>query len=179
MLHTIDSCVKYANGIVGDLLYYTRELRLDLTKTNPKRVTNGVLSLIRLPGNIKLLDLTKSEPEIEVDVEKIQRVFVNLIDNAIDAMPKGGKITIRSNYRKNELEIQFTDTGAGISSKDMKMIWKPFHTTKAKGIGLGLSICKRIIDAHGGTISVTSTVGKGATFKIKLPIERPLTRSET
>ena len=177
MLQTIDGCVKYANGIVGDLLDYTRELHLELKKTNPKRVTNDVLSLIQLPSNITLSDLTEGKPEIGVDVDKIQRVFVNIIENAIAAMPKGGKITIRSKVRRKDLEIQFTDTGAGIPKKEMRMIWKPFQTTKAKGIGLGLSICKRIVEAHGGTISVTSTVGKGTTFLMKLPIE-PLSKRE-
>jgi len=171
MLQTIDGCVKYANKIVGDLLDYTRELHLELTKTNPKRVMNDVLSLIRLPSNIMLSDLTESKPEIEVDVDKVQRVFVNMMENAIAAMPKGGKITIKSKVRRKDLEIQLTDTGEGIPKKEMKMIWKPFHTTKAKGIGLGLSICKRIVEAHGGTISVTSTVGKGTIFLIKLPID--------
>jgi PAS domain S-box-containing protein len=177
MLQTIDGCVEYANGIVGDVLDYTGELHLELKKTNPKRVTNDVLSLIQLPSNITLSDLTEGKPEIEVDVDKIQRVFVNIIENAIAAMPKGGKITIRSRVRRKDLEIQFTDTGAGIPKKEMRMIWKPFHTTKAKGIGLGLSICKRIVEAHGGAISVTSTVGKGTTFLIKLPIE-PFSRKE-
>jgi two-component system sporulation sensor kinase C len=179
MLQTIDGCVKYANRIVGDLLDYTRELSLELTKTNPKRVTNDVLSLIRLPTNVRFLDLTQSKPEMNVDVEKIQRVFVNIIDNAIAAMPKGGKITIKSRARKRDLEIQFTDTGSGIPKKDMKIIWRPFHTTKARGIGLGLPICKRIVEAHGGAISVTSTVGKGTTFLVKLPVEPPLKRTGT
>jgi PAS domain S-box-containing protein len=171
MLQTIDGCVKYANKIVGDLLDYTTELHLELTKTNPKRVMNDVVSLIRLPSNIMLSDLTESKPEIEVDVDKVRRVFVNLMENAIAAMPKGGKITIRSKVRRKDLEVQFTDTGEGIPKREMKMIWKPFHTTKAKGIGLGLSICKRIVEAHGGTISVTTAVRKGTTFLIKLPIE--------
>jgi PAS domain S-box-containing protein len=179
MLQTIDGCVKYANGIVSDLLDYTREIQLDLTKTNPKHVVNDVLSLIRLPSNIRLLDLTESKPEIELDLEKIQRVFMNIIDNAIAAMPKGGKMIIKSKVRKENLELQFTDTGEGISKKEMKMIWKPFHTTKAKGIGLGLAICKRIVEAHAGSISATSTVRKGTTFLIKLPIEPLLKRTKT
>jgi PAS domain S-box-containing protein len=177
MLQTIDDCIKYANGIIGDLLDYTGELNLQPTKTNAKRLTNDVLSLVPLPGNVRLLDLTHSKPEIEVDVDKIRRVFVNILDNAIAAMPKGGKIIVKSMARKRELEIQFTDNGSGIPKKDMQMIWKPFHTTKAKGIGLGLPICKRIVEAHGGTISVSSTFGKGTTFQVKLPIAPPLRRT--
>lgn len=173
MLQTIDGCVKYANGIVSDLLDYTRELQLDLKKSNPKRMMNEVLSLIRLPGRITLVDHTESKPQIEVDVDKMQRVFVNLIDNAIAAMPKGGKIIITSKVCKSDLEIQFTDSGQGIQKKEMKKIWKPFHTTKARGIGLGLAICKRIVEGHGGTISVRSAVGKGTTFLVKLPIQLP------
>ena len=138
MLQTIDGCVNYANKIVDTLLDYSRELHLDLTKTSPKQMTNDAISLIRLPSNVKLTDLTENRPEILADERKIQRVFVNLIGNAVDAMPKGGRITIRSEVRRRNLVIQFIDTGVGISKRELRNMWKPFHTTKAKGIGLGL-----------------------------------------
>jgi signal transduction histidine kinase len=171
MLQTTDDCVKYANGIVGELLDYTGELRLDFTKTDPKELADEAVSVIRLPDNISISNLTESGTKMQVDVEKIRRVLVNLIENAIAAMPKGGRIKITSKARGNMAEIQVTDNGVGIAKKEMRLIWKPFHTTKARGIGLGLAICKRMIEAHDGTISVRSTVGKGTTFTIRLPRE--------
>jgi len=127
--------------------------------------------VIRLPDNISISNLTESGTNMQVDVEKIRRVLVNLIENAIAAMPKGGRIKITSKARGNMAEIRVTDNGVGIAKKEMRLIWKPFHTTKARGIGLGLAICKRMIEAHDGTISVRSTIGKGTTFTIRLPRE--------
>jgi PAS domain S-box-containing protein len=177
MLQTIDGCVNYANGIVGELLDYTGELRLDFTKTDLKELSDEAVSVIRLPDNISISNLTESGTKMQADVEKIRRVLVNLIENAIAAMPKGGRIKITSKARGNMAEIQVTDNGVGIAKKEMRLIWKPFHTTKARGIGLGLAICKRMIEAHDGTISVRSTVGKGTTFTIRLPRE-PSSRRE-
>jgi signal transduction histidine kinase len=107
---------------------------------------------------------------LQVDKEKMKRVFVNIIKNAIDAMPKGGKLTIKDKKANNDLEVSFTDTGTGMTRDVLERMWAPFFTTKAKGLGLGLPICKRIVEAHGGNISVESTVEKGTTFKITIPI---------
>ncbi|RJS77762.1 sensor histidine kinase, partial [Candidatus Bathyarchaeota archaeon] len=90
----------------------------------------------------------------------------------------GGKLTIRSRTRGNSVEITFTDTGVGMSKETLKKIWNPFFTTKAKGMGLGLSICKRIVEAHGGKIFVKSTVGKGTTFTVIMPVQLELDGGE-
>jgi signal transduction histidine kinase len=108
---------------------------------------------------------------MEVDTDKMKRVFVNIIKNAVDAMPKGGKLTIESRKSNGDMEIVFSDTGAGMSEETLKNIFKPLFTTKAKGMGFGLPICKRFVEAHGGKIHVRSTVGKGSTFIVTLPIE--------
>jgi len=97
------------------------------------------------------------------------RVFINLIENAIDAMPQGGTLTISSKESDRTVEITFSDTGSGMSEKVMEDLWKPLRTTKAKGLGLGLAICKRIVDAHRGEISIKSKEGEGTTATIRLP----------
>ena len=125
-----------------------------------------------------MIDETQDKPLIKVDVEKIKRVFINLIKNAIDAMPSGGKLEIKSREKDGDLEIVFIDTGTGISKDFLEKIWTPFFTTKAKGMGLGLPICKRIIEAHGGKISVDSTPGKGTTFTITIPVATKLKGGE-
>ena len=102
---------------------------------------------------------------------KLERVLANLIQNAIDAMPEGGKLSICSINTQKEVSISVRNTGVGISQDMADKIWTPLHTTKAKGIGLGLPICRRITEAHGGSISYESTVGKGTTFTLKLPIQ--------
>lgn len=99
----------------------------------------------------------------------MQRVFINLIKNAIESMPEGGKLIIGTSEVNDSVEFVFSDTGIGISKENIEKIFTPLFTTKTKGMGLGLSICKRMVEAHGGSISVESTVGKGATFKVVIP----------
>src|SRR5208283_2876865 len=108
------------------------------------------------------------------DSDKIKRVFINLIKNAVDAMPNGGKITIDSKEVNGSLEISFADTGTGISDEVMPKLFSPLFTTKAQGMGFGLAICKRIIEAHGGKIMVKTAKSKGTTFTVTLPIEPKL-----
>jgi signal transduction histidine kinase len=88
-------------------------------------------------------------------------------------MPKGGTLTIVSKERNSGLELIFEDTGTGIPKGKMEKLWTPFVTTKAKGMGLGLPICKRIVEAHGGQILVDSETGKGTTFTLVLPTKAP------
>jgi two-component system, sporulation sensor kinase E len=109
--------------------------------------------------------------KVKIDVEKMKRVFVNIIKNAIDAMPKGGELTIKSRKTGNKFEVIFADTGVGMSKNVLKKIWSPLFTTKAKGMGLGLAICKRIVESHGGEIFVRSEVDEGTTFVITIPLE--------
>nr|MDO8082487.1 ATP-binding protein [Candidatus Freyarchaeota archaeon] len=174
LLDSIEKNVKYTNKILTELLEYSREIQLELTETNLRKVLKDTLTFIKVPENIRLSDFTTDEPRILVDEEKMYRVFMNLIQNAIDAMPEGGELTIKSWEANGNLEIAFTDTGTGISKENMEKLFKPLFTTKAKGIGLGLPICKRIVEAHGGSVSVESVVGKGTTFTVTLPINQKI-----
>ncbi|MGA8903912.1 MAG: PAS domain S-box protein [Candidatus Bathyarchaeia archaeon] len=171
MLGLIESGVGRADNIVKELLDYSREIRLELTETSAKTVTEAALLQVRIPENVTVRDLTQDKPRLLIDAAKTERVFVNLVGNAIDAMPKGGELTITSAKAGEILEIQFSDTGEGIRDDAMRNLWKPLKTTKSKGMGLGLAICKRIVEAHGGSIEVKSTLGKGSTFTIRLPIK--------
>jgi signal transduction histidine kinase len=101
----------------------------------------------------------------------MKRTFINLIRNAVEAMPNGGTLTIKSRKIRDKITFAFSDTGVGMSEEVLKRLWNPLFTTKAKGMGLGLAICKRFVEAHGGSIAVESTLGKGTTFTVKIPIE--------
>jgi len=173
MLRLIEKDIEHSNMIINDLLDFSREVRLELKETNVRLILDEVLSVVKVPDNVQLTDDTHYEPVMRVDVEKIKRVFANIIKNAVDAMPQGGKLTIKSRSRHGNVEIVFTDTGTGMSKEVMEKIWTPFFTTKAKGMGLGLPICKRFAEAHGGNISVESTVGKGTTFTVAVPLKSP------
>jgi len=174
MLDVIEKDVNYSNKIVSDLLEYSRPIQLDLQEMNPKSAVADALSHVDFPKNIQLIDLAKSTPAIKIDADKMKRVFINLIKNAVDAMPNGGKLTISSEKTNGNVKITFADTGTGISEENLKKLFGPLFTTKAKGMGLGLAICKRIVEAHGGRISVESVVDKGTTFTITIPVEPKL-----
>ena len=171
MLELIEKDIEYSNKIITDLLEYSGDVHLELTETTPKLIIGETLSLLEVPNNIQVINLTESDPRIKADIEKLNRVFVNLIKNAIDAMPYGGKLAIKSTGTNDNVEFTFADTGMGMTKEQMGEIWTPFFTTKAKGMGLGLPICKRIIEAHKGYITVESMPGIGTTFTVTIPIE--------
>lgn len=168
MLNIIEQDVAYADKIVNDLLEYSRKIQLQYVDTTPKTLTAEALSLMNVPKNVKLIDLTQNETEITVDSDKMKRVFVNLIKNGIDAMPEGGSMTIESTRVNDGIKITFSDTGSGMSEETLRRIGTPLFTTKAKGMGFGLSISKRFVEAHGGSLTFESTIDKGTTATISL-----------
>jgi len=99
----------------------------------------------------------------------MQRVFVNLFNNAVDAMQDDGELSISLVRQNGKLLINVKDTGVGISEENLARVFTPLFTTKAKGQGFGLPVCKRIVEAHNGAIGLESEVGKGTTFRIELP----------
>ena len=114
-------------------------------------------------------------PKVHVDRIHVQQTMVNLLMNAAQAMPEGGRIQIRTGMNDQYVFIAITDTGIGIKDEDLDRIFEPFFTTKEKeqGTGLGLSLCKRLIEANAGKIEVESKVGEGTTFTIMIPINVP------
>ncbi len=114
-------------------------------------------------------------PTIQADRQQLRQLFLNLVTNASDAMPDGGKLTVRAALTKLEgtdaVAVEFADTGEGISAENLEKIWEPFFTTKeeGKGTGLGLAICRRIVEEHGGTIDVESHGGAGTTVRMVFP----------
>jgi PAS domain S-box-containing protein len=170
MFRIIERDVEYSNNVLADLLDYSREIKLNFVEATPKALLREVLSTFKIPKRIEVVDETTEDPVI-VDKEKMKRVFVNIIKNAIAAMPKGGKLTIFSRKIDGNMEISFTDTGVGMSKEVLEKLWIPFFTTKAKGLGLGLPICKRIVEAHNGKITVESMHNKGTKFTVTIPVK--------
>jgi signal transduction histidine kinase len=117
------------------------------------------------------LELQRTLDDIPLDPGKIRRVLDNLIQNAVEAMPEGGSLTIEGGLDEGGLTLRVTDTGTGIPEEDIQNLFTPFHTTKPKGMGLGLAYCRRAVEAHGGTITAQSQEGAGTTFTIRLPTQ--------
>jgi signal transduction histidine kinase len=106
---------------------------------------------------------------VNADPSEIERVVFNLLTNAVEAMPEGGDLTVRLYASGGEARITVEDTGTGISEEDRKQLFRPFFTTRERGVGMGLAICRRIAEENGGSIAVESEPGKGSRFTIKLP----------
>jgi PAS domain S-box-containing protein len=169
-LDIIEQDIQSSDKIINDLLEYSREIHLEVRETTAKSITRDALAHLEVPRKIRLMDSTKNQPKIMVDTDKMRRVFVNLIKNAVDAMPKGGTLRIASRKSDRNLEITLADTGTGMTKEAMEKIWSPLFTTKAKGMGLGLPIAKRLVEGHGGSITVESEPKKGSSFTVTLPI---------
>ena len=172
MLQIINDCVVYSDKVVQSLLDYSCEMKLSKIKISARSLVDVALSKFVLTANVKLVNDVSDELFVNVDPDKIERVFTNLIGNALDAMPNDGVLSINGKKVMDRVEITFSDTGVGMSMLVLEKLWVPFFTTKAKGLGIGLSICKRIVDAHGGKIDVKSVEGKGTSFSVFLPIEK-------
>ncbi len=110
---------------------------------------------------------------VEVDPLKVRRILENLVRNALEAMPNGGRLTIETKGEGDHFTVLVTDTGVGIPRERFTNLFRPFYTTKSNGLGLGLAYSQKAAEAHGGTIEVESEVGKGTTFKVRLP-NRPI-----
>jgi PAS domain S-box-containing protein len=174
MFKVINNSVEHANKIINNLLEYSKEITLEIEETTPKSLLDYILLMVQIPSRIKILDRTQDQPTIWVDSNKMERVFINLIKNSIDAMPEKGTLEIGSRQIGENVEFTFTDTGIGMSEQTKSKMFMPLFTTKAQGMGFGLAICKRLVEAHGGKIEVQSALEKGTTFTVTVPTEHKL-----
>lgn len=164
-----------AQGIVRSLLDFARREEPRKQDLEINTLVQSVIPLAKLrteTAGIRLVeDYTPDIPPVSADAEQLKQVFLNLITNAVDAMPDGGKLTIATRGQDGRVIILFSDTGQGIPAQYLPKIFDPFFTTKprAKGTGLGLKVSLRIVESHGGTIGVESQQGKGTTFVVTLP----------
>lgn len=115
----------------------------------------------------------RSDGEVWVDREKLEKVLTNLIDNAADATPVGGTITVRAEISGGDLVLEVQDTGCGIPNRHMGRVLDAFFTTRSERIGLGLAVCSRLIEDHGGRLDITSEVGRGTTVRVTLKASEP------
>jgi signal transduction histidine kinase len=183
-LKIIESQLDRLADSVKNLLSFTRQPKPQLRPLNVNEVLEELIHLSEpwlLARNVRLTtQFSPKLPSILGDPTHLQTLFLNLITNALDAMPQGGVLTIETRQTPQPLpsedrrwiEISITDTGIGITEESKKKIFDPFFTTKkmGEGTGLGLTICEKIIKEHSGKINVESRVGKGSTFSIVIPV---------
>jgi PAS domain S-box-containing protein len=167
--------IGYMDKIVSDLQDFVRPINPEKKPVNLQKLLMATLTQVTMPENIEVQTRIKTDlPEVSADGQLLKRVFFNLFTNAVQAMPEGGKLTVRARPRKLGKEspkvvIDFEDTGEGIPENIKTKIFRPLFTTKSKGQGFGLAVCRRVVEAHGGTITFESKKGKGTRFIVELP----------
>ena len=169
MLAMIERNVVAADRTLLNLRDLTAVPTLKLAEADINRLLRGVAAQAVLPGGVKLTASYGDLPRVEVDGGQLSRVFGNLVKNAVEAMPEGGKLEVSTGVADRYIEVKVSDTGVGIPEENLGKLFTPFFTTKEKGTGLGLVGVKHIVESHGGVIKVESTVGKSTTFTVQIP----------
>ncbi len=166
----IENDIIYVNKIVQDLQDFAKPLNPQVQETNLKGLIEELLLKNKMPANIQVnVEVAEEIRKILSDASFIQRILNNLILNATQAMPSGGKLEILAHKKENDIIIVVEDTGSGIPEEAKPKLFTPMFTTKSKGQGFGLAVVKRMTEALGGTVSFESEIGKGTRFILWLP----------
>jgi len=170
-IQIIEEQSAYMDKIVSDLQAFVRPIRIDKQPISLTELVAAVLASVAIPENIKMnMDMKTDFPKVKADAQLLKRVLINLVTNAVQAMPDGGELTVSAELNsQNQAVVAVQDTGVGIAEKIKNQIFTPLFTTKPRGQGFGLAVCKRVIEAHGGSINFESQEGKGAKFTIQFP----------
>lgn len=181
-LEIIQQETQRMSELVANLLQFSRRGREENSTVDVRQELMKAVELIQHHLRKRLItvhpELAAETPLLIADRQKLRQVFLNLLTNAGDAMPEGGTLILRTapamlESGKPAVLIEFTDTGVGIPAENLERIMEPFFTTKeeGRGTGLGLAICRRIVQEHYGSIQITSTVGRGTTVSLLLPLK--------
>ena len=168
----VEKQILYLDKIVSNLQDYAREVRPVKRSILVHELISDALSRVVVPDNVTVcIDVDRDTERLDGDPLLLSRVFANLIQNAVQAMPRGGQVAISARKLARELAISVADEGTGIPEEDLKSIFRPLKTNKAQGMGFGLAVCDKTVKQHGGRVEVDSTVGEGSTFTVLLPLD--------
>ncbi len=168
-LQTIQEQVDYIGKIISDLQDFARPLKPEITDVDLQVAIPQLLSTIPMPNNITVIQQCEKKLRVNADCTFLKRILVNLVTNAIQAMPDGGNLTIKAFHNHNSVNVTISDTGVGIPDEIKPKLFQPLMTTKSKGQGFGLAVVKRLMEAQGGTVGFESKLGEGTQFKIVFP----------
>jgi PAS domain S-box-containing protein len=169
-LNFIEENLLYIEKIVADLQDFARPLKPIIEKVSIERAIGDAFLIVTIPNNLEVsIIVDEGMQPLDSDLSFLKRVLVNLIQNAVQAMPIGGKLTVHAYNEANCIAVSVKDTGVGISEEVKSKLFTPMVTTKAKGQGFGLAVVKRLIEVLGGTVTFESQEGKGSTFTVHLP----------
>ncbi len=165
----IQKAIKQTNDLIVEMQLIGKDAPIKIEEVKIENILEESQVQIKVTDNISFETVIKTDKLIRLDKSKFIRVFNNLFKNAIEAMPNGGKITVTVEEKEDKFYFEIVDTGSGIPEEKIKSIFRPFQSSKSKGMGLGLSFCKNTVENHGGNISVESEIGKGTKFIITIP----------
>ncbi len=169
-IQTIAEQISYMDKIVSDLQTFVKPVEPRMQVVNLKPLIVSLLAQADIPTNIQTSVQMEEVLPVNADPQLLKRVLINLVTNAVQAMPQGGELTIKAQIGgAGQVQIVVEDTGTGVPEEIKPKLFTPLFTTKSKGQGFGLAVCKRVIEAQGGTISFESEVGKGTKFVVSLP----------
>lgn len=170
VLELLRKQVTYIDHMVADLQEFAKSSKPEFAETDISETIKKSLSKLEIPENIKIsISLPEKPLKLFIDPIHCDRIFINLFRNAIQAMPKGGNLIINAYRRDNFVLIEIEDTGIGIPERAKNHIFTPLYTTKSKGQGFGLAVCKKLVEVQDGEISFRSEERKGSIFTIKFP----------
>lgn len=173
LVDKIVGTINHLIGTVDHILSFARPVTLTPRPANINQIVNDILELLRpqiTANKIEVrLSLRDEAASGLIDESLMRGALMNLMVNAIEAMPNGGTLDVKSERTDEMLRLELTDTGRGIGEEAAKNIFEPFYTTKKQGLGLGMPYAKKIVEQHGGAISLDSRVGEGTTISITLP----------
>jgi signal transduction histidine kinase len=149
------------------------DVNLNEIVRNVVKLFDAQFSAVGRPPITPELHLAEDLPVIQADATLLHRAVENLVLNAMDAMPAGGVLMLRTSHKDNEVRLEISDTGAGLTPEESERIFTPYYTSKQHGTGLGLAIVQAVVADHGGRISVESEAGVGTAFHIDLPVKPP------
>lgn len=166
-LQMIETETHNASQIINDLLDYSRIQPTVKELVDLPDLISNLLAKYPVPGSVKVENAISGDlPAVKANPQQVEQIFRNLISNAVEAMPDGGKLGLKSVIKKNQLSIAVSDSGVGIPQKNIRKIFEPLFTTKPRGIGLGLAITRKLADLNNIGIRVKSKVGQGTTFTL-------------
>jgi signal transduction histidine kinase len=173
LLGSIKEEIGRLNRLVNDVLNFGRPANLNARRFDLRNTIDPVVGLVRTQAEQQRVEIEVDLPdepvEVEGDLEKLKSCFSNIVINAIQAMPEGGRLEIAMRTGDEWVGVRFRDTGSGIPEEALDRVFEPYYSTKDTGTGLGLAVTKKILDEHGGRVRVASAPGDGTTFDVELP----------
>jgi signal transduction histidine kinase len=172
LMMSIKQEIQRLNKLVGDFLDYGKPIKLSLREVELHSLVDEVLALVLAKAekdNVEIITRYEVLPKLSLDPELIKTCIFNVVLNAFQAMPGGGRLMVKTQASNSKVSMFFEDTGTGISRENLSKIFDPFFSTKESGLGLGLALTRRVVEEHGGKVDIQSAEGKGSTITMSFP----------